>query len=381
MGKRNVNSQARRIAFGGRLDRYVGGMFVTSYATALFVVVGLFMIMDMASHLDHYLEPWPDGHTVETAIVAGYYLFNLPMLFLQAAPFITLIAGLFTLNRLLSNNEVGACLAAGVSGHRLLLPILAGGALAMVGMGALREVATHTLLPTRDALHFILTKKSTDRSFENLRMKDLSGSLLSFREYWPEEPGSPAHGLHLSVHLKEGSTWTYVISAPRAHFEIRDGKPGLALEQGTLMEVSESKHISPIEWMGMDEFHFTPELALTYHRSQENALELSFLEAMELSRRDPDNVIYQTLMQYHLTFPLANLVLLLVGLPLAFRHERSRGAEGMAKGLFLCLIFFAADFVCRSLGVQGSLDPLLASWLPVLFFGSLGVVLFESIRT
>ena len=74
-------------------------------------------------------------------------------------------------------------------------------------------------------------------------------------------------------------------------------------------------------------------------------------------------------------------MLLLVGLPLLMRHERGSGAEGLAKGLLLCLFFFAADFVCRNLGVQGSLDPLLASWLPVLFFGSLGIVLFESLPT
>jgi hypothetical protein len=31
--------------------------------------------------------------------------------------------------------------------------------------------------------------------------------------------------------------------------------------------------------------------------------------------------------------------------------------------------------------MEGSLSPLLASWLPVLTFGSLGVVLLESMRT
>ena len=98
-------------------------------------------------------------------------------------------------------------------------------------------------------------------------------------------------------------------------------------------------------------------------------------------RRDPDNPVYRTLWQYHLTFPLANLVLLLVGLPMMMRHERGAGAEGLAKGLMLCLVFFAADFVCRNLGVQGALDPILSSWLPVVFFGSLGIVLFESMQT
>jgi lipopolysaccharide export LptBFGC system permease protein LptF len=86
-------------------------------------------------------------------------------------------------------------------------------------------------------------------------------------------------------------------------------------------------------------------------------------------------------MQYHLTFALANVVLLFVGLPLLLRHERGKGLEGLAKSLLLCVFFFGVDFVFRSLGIQGALDPVLASWAPILIFGSLGVVLYDSMRT
>jgi len=370
----------RRLALGGRLDRYVGWTFLSSYATALFVVLGLFVIMDMTSKLDDYLEPWPDGSTASSALITAYYLFNLPFLFLQAAPFITLIAGLFTLTRLLGNNEVGAVLAAGVSGRRLLLPIFGGGLLAAVGMVVLRESATTTILPMRDSLQYALEEQRTDRVYELLRMRDLSGSLLSFREYRPGEPDEIPQGRDLEVHLREGERWLATITAPRATWAERNGEWGLALEGGRREEHSDRGLVTPIDWLGPELFEFTPELALTYRRSK-TPLELSFLEAVELGRRDPDNVVYQTLMQYHLTFPLANLVLLLVGLPLVMRHERARGIEGVAKGLLLCLFFFAVDFVCRNFGVQGALDPLLASWLPVLIFGSLGVVLFDALRT
>jgi lipopolysaccharide export LptBFGC system permease protein LptF len=81
------------------------------------------------------------------------------------------------------------------------------------------------------------------------------------------------------------------------------------------------------------------------------------------------------------TFPLANVVLLLVGLPFLMQFERGRGTEGLVAGFLLCVFYFAADFVSLNLGMQGQIDPILASWLPPLFFGSLGLVLFGSIRT
>ena len=47
----------------------------------------------------------------------------------------------------------------------------------------------------------------------------------------------------------------------------------------------------------------------------------------------------------------------------------------------MCIVFFAADFIARNLGLQGRLDPRMAAWLPALFFGSLGLVLYDSMKT
>ena len=47
----------RTLALGSRLDRYVLQLYALSYAAAFFLVVGLFLILDMATHLDDYLAP------------------------------------------------------------------------------------------------------------------------------------------------------------------------------------------------------------------------------------------------------------------------------------------------------------------------------------
>jgi lipopolysaccharide export system permease protein len=341
----------------------------------------MFLILDMSSHLDEFLEPWPDGRRVSSSVIARYYLANTPFLFLQAAPFVTLIAGLFTLTRLMRSNEVAAAMAAGISARRVLLPIFAGGVLAGGAMVVVREVATESILPLRDSLRYVLEEKSFDEVYRTLRMRTESGSLLRLTEYRPGDEATAPSGWDLAVHLRSGPTWVATIRADRATFAERDGVWGLSLEGGRRIEVSEQRQVTEQDWLGPLEFPFSPSLALTFLRARDNPLELSYREAKTLGASDPDSVVYQTLTQYHLTFPLANLVLLLVGLPLLMRHERGGGAEGLAKGLMLCLFFFAADFVCRNLGVQGSLDPLLASWLPILFFGSVGLVLYDSLPT
>ena len=60
----------RRLPLGSRLDRYVLSHFVGSYASALFLMVGLFWILDMASNLDDFLEEGANGEGPKTKSIA-----------------------------------------------------------------------------------------------------------------------------------------------------------------------------------------------------------------------------------------------------------------------------------------------------------------------
>jgi lipopolysaccharide export LptBFGC system permease protein LptF len=377
----------RPLRLGGLLDRYVGGLFLSSYATAFFLVVGLFLILDMAAKLDGYIEPWPDGGRASTLLITWYYLLNVPFLFLQVAPFVTFVAGLFTVSKLLKVNEIVAALGAGISSWRLLAPVFVLGALSGVFMFGVRELVSSTIAPGREALRYVLEERSTDLVYSNLWVRDLNGSAVRLESFRPEitlgaatgatEP-QPARIEGLQAILRSRDHWSSV-NAVEARYVPRGTGMGWKLEGGLHEEVAGSKTREAVEWL--DGFEFTPELAVTYWRARENPLELSFHEVRELSRRNPDDVVYQTLSQYHLTFPLANVVLLLVGIPILMRRDRRKAAEGIAAGAVLCVFYFAADFVLRNLGLQGSLDPLFAAWLPVLVFGSLGLVLYDSMRS
>jgi lipopolysaccharide export LptBFGC system permease protein LptF len=365
----------RRLLLGARIDRYVAAHFVGSYATALLLVVGLFWVMDMASNLDDFLEEWEDGTRVGTPLLVRYYLLHLPFLFLQVAPFVTLLAGMFTLNRLLKHNEVVAMLGAGVSAHRLLLPVLIFGALLAAGMFGLRELAGARLADARDALLDVLDEQRLERVYADVDVHDLSGSIVFLKDYRPADgPGAVPRAGGLVAIVTDGEHYVRV-EADGATWN------GAAweLENGIRRQVGGGPAVTEVS--RLEGFEFTPELALTYRRARANPLELSFREVQQLIRREPDAKTYRTLWHYHLTFPLANLVLLLVGLPVLMQHERGHGADRLAIGGMLCIFYFAIDFVFRNLGLQGGLSPLLAGWVPLLLFGSLGVVLFDSMRS
>ena len=366
----------RRLRIGGRLDRYVGSLFLSSYATALLIVVGLFLVLDLAGKIDEYIEPMKDGSPTPSLLIVRYYVLHVPFLFLQVGPFVTLVAGLFTVAKLLRFQENVGALAAGVSSQRLLLSVIVLAGAAGAVMFGLREGLTSNLANRRDALRFVLEQKSYDRVYYNLFVRDLSGSVVHLREFRPATGDPPfAEVRGFRAVLARSNEWV-TIEADRAVFVRRGDGTGWRLTNGWRKDLSGTRPVEMLEG-----FEFTPELALTVARAHDQPLDLSYSEARTMTRRDPDNVAYQTLLNYHVTFPIANVVLVLVGVPLLMRSERKRTAAGLAAGSLLCIGYFATDLVFRNLGLQAALDPRMAAWIPILFFGSLGIVLFDAMRS
>jgi len=361
---------------GGRLDRYVARLFGLSYLSAFLLVVGLYLVVDMAANLDDYVRASEAGDSPSSILVASYYALQLPFLYLQMSPYVTLVAGMFTAAKMARFNEVVAALNAGVGGQRLLAPIFFGATLLAVGMFVLREWATNELGARRDVLHDRLTERRDVPVHENFWVYDRAGRPVHLMEYRPAVDGSEPEIRGLSVHYvhAEGGV---SIAADVAR-PLSDGR--WALTGGQRQETHEhAQPITPLETL--DEVRFTPEDVALAWKGRANPMELSFSESRKLARRDPTNVQYRTLLQHHLTFPLAGLVLLGVGLPFVVRYERGKAGERIAVGFFLCVGYFGMEFAARTLGLQGQLGPLHAGWLPVLVFGALAVVLLGSMRT
>ncbi|MBK7644995.1 MAG: LptF/LptG family permease [Planctomycetes bacterium] len=365
---------SRGLKIGGHLDRYVGRLYFASYATAFMVMIGLFLILDMASNLDDYLRTWKDGGTAPIGLVVRYYLLNIPFVFLQVGPFVTLVAGLYTGSRLLKHSEVTAALGAGVGTHRLLAPVFLGSVACGALMFGLRELASTPLGRQRDAAKYVLEHERYDEVYNELWLRDLNQNLVHIGEFRPLAGTPPAPEIRAlqTTPLPTNTEHTTIIEADGARYETRNGVTAWWLQNGwvrdVLQNVDKQKVVDRLQG-----FEFTPGLVLAANRATENPTELSYREARELSRRDPDDRRYRMLMQYDFAFPLSNVVLLCIGLPYLMRRSRGKPIEGVIAGSVLCIFYFATDFVMKNLGLQGELDPYLAAWLPIVAFGSLGI--------
>jgi lipopolysaccharide export system permease protein len=113
------------------------------------------------------------------------------------------------------------------------------------------------------------------------------------------------------------------------------------------------------------------------------AMGLSSEETRELSRAavgDADR--FTLLLHQNWAAPFATLVMLLLGLPLAWRLGRRRTvlrAFGFTLGIIALYVF--SDSVATDMGARGALNPVVAAWGAHVLFGALGLVMMTAIET
>jgi lipopolysaccharide export LptBFGC system permease protein LptF len=257
-----------------------------------------------------------------------------------------------------------------------LLPVYLGASLLALGMFVLREEATSGLGRRRDLLQDHLEERRDLPVVENLVVRDLKGRAARLGQYRVARDPEASEFNDLSVLLREDAG-TVILTATAGH-PLTSGR--WALTDGQKIEVDDQeRHTHPLPVL--EDLRFTPQDVELAWKAREHPMDLSYAELSDLQAREPSNLQYRTLLQYNLTFPLAGLVLLLVGLPFVVGDERGKAGERIARGFLLCVAYFGVDFVARTLGLQGAVGPIFSGWLPLVLFGSLGSVLTAAMRS
>lgn len=357
---------------GGTLDRYVAFSFLKAFGVSLLTVLGLFTVLDLAANVDEYLRS-DSSQATSAATLALFYLLNLPFLYQQAEPFIVMGACLYTLVRIVQTREWIAVIGAGISTRRMVAPMmLLAVFLSAAGFG-LREAFLPQVRETRDAVRQSLVPDP--EVFEKVWVRDRAGHPV----YVERLDGDRIFGLEADVPTEDG--WT-MLRAAEARYERDPGGAGgrWVLEDARQTDVGPGA-VANSQPRALEALDFTPEDVLLVVRAREDPMSLSLREIDSMAARDPDNGQLRTLVQALWASTATSLVFLLLALPMAVKSERAAVVKGVLLGVLLCFLHFVVDLVCRSLGMEGSLPPSFAAWLPVVVSGSLGLVLFGSLKT
>jgi lipopolysaccharide export system permease protein len=112
--------------------------------------------------------------------------------------------------------------------------------------------------------------------------------------------------------------------------------------------------------------------------------EMGFFELRKFIKRivraGGDPIRERTDLYMKLSYPFINFIILLFGVPLALRFQRSGLAMGFAQSLTIAFVYFGAIRIGQVLAYNGTLPPLLGATIANIFFGTAGIILLFSYR-
>ncbi len=353
------------------LDRYVTRQFLLTFFMLVMGLPLLFIIGDITDNIDTYMERGVTGSRLALA-----YLYQIPLFIQWAFPIAALVATVFTVGGMTRHQEITAAKAGGVSFYRIFLPIALLSVLlsaAAFGLGELTPITLQkravimgdqTLARSGPRINFVYQTERegvlTARRLEPT-MGELSQVVLE-RNARGDRPG-----MH---RMAERATWS--------------AKHGWKLERGYVRELYAdgreiTAHFDTLRVPGLIE---TPEDLLGEPKPPEamGYKEMSrFVGAIERSGGDANPLKVERAQK--LAIPLAVMVIVLFGAPLATSNQRGGAAFGVGVSLGVTIVYMLLFRVGRAVGSSGAVDPTLAAWFPNALFLVAGLLLMSRVRT
>jgi lipopolysaccharide export system permease protein len=352
------------------LDRLVLASFMKLFVVVALAVPPLFILGDFTERLDQYLD-----RGLTRIEIAQSYVYKLPEYLQYAFPIAALVATIFTIHSMTRHHEVVAAKAGGISFHRLMAPLVVMGVvLTGVALGLSEVVPRGNRIaaqiqraegPSRTWRSDFVYRSEDGLSWQVARLTTSDGRMTDVVLERPPTGSSPA--LHV---IAEAATWTegegWVLSDGRMRTLARDS----------------SEHAMEFASMSMPSMRERPEDLLEVPRAPEEMTYAEIARLATIVERTGGNATEWLVRRGQLlSVPVATLIIILFGAPLATSSKRGGTAFGIGVSLVTVIVFTMMLKFAGALGEAGALSPWSAAWAPnILFFGA-ALLLLARVRT
>ncbi|MBO8126128.1 MAG: LptF/LptG family permease [Firmicutes bacterium] len=352
------------------LDRYFFSEVIGPFVLALTVII-ILMISGVLFELSDLLI----SKRVPLSVILRLFSYQLPWATVEALPIAVLAAVLIVTGRLAAENELTIIRSVGVSLKRYLVPALIFAlAISILSYYLSEEVLPQANHAFQNTVRRIVLKDASPEIEEDVFFR--AGKEYFF--YIGQVDPASLEMRQIMVYQLRQEGYPRLITAASGY--IRDGS--WHLTDGVMRDIGEDgfvsdevKYSSLTLELGDGLEHFFANQKTTREMTRAELLENIHLFAESGVNLRP------FIVDYHLKLasPLASLVFVLFCLPLALRFLRLPRYSrflALAASVALTLSYYLLTPFCRSLGINGIIPAVLGAWLPVLFLGSVGTLLY-----
>jgi len=349
------------------IDLYIIKKFLGTFFFTLLLLIFIVIVFDISEKIDDFLK----NDAPLNEIVFDYYLNFIPYFINLFSYLLTFIAVIFFTSRMASRSEIIAILSSGISFWRMLVPFLISAAI----LGGLSFVLANFIIPYTNQTMFVFENKyiRDQPRYSDMNVhKQISPGTFIYMENFNLRNKV---GWKFTLETFEGQTMTSKLSANKINYDTVTGRWTIdnyyireinGLEESitkgtrldTLLPIKPTDFIEDVEEIKV----------LGYGKLNE-------VIAKKLLRGDPDVIHYQVKKYERIAHPFAAIILTLIGVAVSSRKVRGGIGYHLGFGLALTFIYILFMQISAVFGIFGSIPPVLAVWLPNIFFSVIAALM------
>ncbi len=316
---------------------------------------------------------------IEFSAVAQLLLYRIPSLMVQTFPLAVLFATLYSVGRLVKDNEFTALRLGGMSFYRTILPFMLVACLVAVSTYLINEkVAPWATHRSQNIIREVILQETVPGVEEKVFFRGPGDRFFYVGEV---NPSKGTLEQIIVYEIKGRNELPRIITASSGRFY----DDMWYLNEGTAIDFDQDGY--PAFQVSFDQYELNVGQQIErFFGRQRTPQEMSRAELMheiQLFSRSGLNV-NSLLVDYHikLAIPISAFIFVIIGAPLSISYGRGKGLAVVFSIILIFGYYIILSF-SRSLGRNDLLPPLLAAWLPNLVFLGVGIVLMlreESLR-
>ncbi|MBN1327792.1 MAG: LptF/LptG family permease [Candidatus Cloacimonetes bacterium] len=351
------------------LDRYIIREYIKTFLIIIFAFSVLFLVVDISDRLPRLIRK-----SADTEDIILFFVLRLPYLFVLTSPVIVLLSGLFLMNTLSKYNESIAIRGAGISVIRMVTPLFWIGFLFSIFM---LVTGDHYLPQAEEYRDYIYQEKIKGQKVEDKKMRSHIHYLGSDNNLYYIGFFDGYRNLLKTIDITTFQAFTGEITRKITSSNAFWQNDEWVFYDCYIRNFDKGEFISAVfrDSTIIPEVNVTPQ---DFIKSAKKPLSMSYFELKEYIERLKkigENYNKELVeLNLKLSFPFANLIILLFCVPLVSASTRGKG-RGLifGIGLLVCFLYLSALRICQSLGYNGLLSPIIAAWLPNLVFIGIGI--------
>ncbi|OZC02811.1 LptF/LptG family permease [Rubricoccus marinus] len=347
-----------------RFDRYVLVRFLAASGLLLVLLIVTFVVLDYVEYVDDFL----DRGATQKDVFSTYYLHYIPEIVRLVSPLAVFLGAIYTTARLAQSMQLAALRSAGVSVWRYARPfVLAGFAITAALFAFNGWVVPRANAVVHDFQNRYYREAPEERTGSEI-VRQLAPDAILAVGYFDREEGRAIRITALQLDTASGGLPSGVlqrIDAPQMEWidtlrtwrlttvttRTFDARGGETLRQATQLDTAFSVLPRDLAQSDRDAERMTIPEARAYVESLGRA-----------GVRERGRPIVS--LQSKLSYPLANLILVLLAVPLASRRRRGGQAAQLVLGLGVAFLYLAMQKTMEPLGYVGDIPPVAAAWIP-----------------